>query len=176
MKPDRSKTVDVFTKFSDFLDSTIEAKENAPVQPKNLSNKAFQAFITKLNNEQFDEFNHKDWLSYFIHKGKSKGMRYIPNYIKDAAVLKSLMSNFEPTDIKNMIDFIFDSNQDIVDRRTVGIWALSGGWTNTIYQNSQLWINGEYTSKKTLTKKPNREYKESSKLKPLNTPTKKIRL
>src|SRR5699024_4581924 len=59
-------------------------------------------------------------------------------------------------ELKLMIDFVWDSDQDIVDKQTMGIWVLSKGWINSIYQNALLWQDGKYKPKSAPTH--NREW------------------
>jgi len=114
-------------------------------------------FDAKLENEAFNEFDHKDWFQYFLMKCNEQGIKYlVRNYAKDYAVIKSIMNELSPSMIKNMMDFLFDSDQDMIDKRTIGIWALSKGWINSVYQNTLLWIDGDYTPKRGA--KRNREW------------------
>lgn len=99
--------------------------------------------------------SHTFWIKYFASKMGETGMRYISSP-KDSNIAKSLLKNFTEDDIKLMIDFIFDSDQTFVDKRTVGFWVLSKGWLNTIYNNSVLWKDGKF-------KKVQREYRSGTK-------------
>lgn len=107
---------------------------------------AADVFKAKLKDEDFHEFDHKDWLKYFVMKADEQGIRYIVgNAVKDYAIIKALMNELNYPDIKGMIDFIFESDQDITPKETAGVFLLSKGWINTMYQNSLLWRNGKYT-------------------------------
>lgn len=131
-------------------------------KPEKLSNTKNARFHRKLEGECFQEFDHNDWIEYFKHKADQHGIRYIVgNFMKEQSVIKSLMRELHWDAIKGMIDFIFDSDQDITDKRTASIYLLSSGWINTMYQNSQLWLSGEYTprsQKKNDTPKRVREW------------------
>lgn len=138
-KPDRTKTIDLFDKITGEL-----PKRMTPLSATQKPLNSEQKYIKKLHEKQFDKFISDDWIRYFRDKAKSKGIKFLRgNVIKERTILNALMKKLTPEEIKVYIDFIFDSNQEIVDKRTVGIWIFSGGWINTIYQHSQLWIKGE---------------------------------
>jgi hypothetical protein len=44
----------------------------------------------------------------------------------------------------------------MVEKKTVGIWILSKGWINSVYQNTILWKEGKYKPK--TAPKRNREW------------------
>lgn len=152
LRADRSITVDLF---SDNVFETVRDNSKAPKQNRkktqstgdiNKNNKA--RMLEKLEDERFADFNEKDWFQYFVHKGAEHGVRYlVRNYAKDYTILKSIMTEMTWVELKLMIDFVWDSPQDIMDKQTVGIFILSKGWINTIYQNSILWRDGKYKPK-----------------------------
>ena len=160
-KPDRSKVIDLFGNDDIVSVPTRPNITGKATKPNSKKVPAMQAnkerFLAKLEEEAFHEFDYKEWYQYFVWKAKQHGVPYLTrNYAKEYAILKSLMNELSWLDIKNMIDFLFDSDQDIIDKRTIGLWALSKGWINTIYQNTQLWIRGEYKPKNSP--KRNREW------------------
>lgn len=165
MRADRSRVQDLFG------DDNVVAspKKNILRQPKKKTpaNKGTDKptamqnnkmrFLAKLENEAFSEFDEKDWFQYFVLKASEQGVRYLTrNYAKEYAVIKSIQNELPWADIKNMIDFLFESEQDMIDKRTLGLWALSKGWINSVYQNTTLWIAGEYKPKSAP--KRNREW------------------
>jgi hypothetical protein len=112
------------------------------------SSNPMQRFITKLNEKDFEHFNTQDWLRYWNYKRNSHGLgNYIPNCTKDCAILKSLMKNFKMQDIKLMIDFLYDASHDLYNKKKMGIWILSKGWLNEVYQSAQMWKDGEYKTR-----------------------------
>jgi hypothetical protein len=144
---------------------TTPPKQKKPpvTEKKKAANNAEGRFTRKLEEELFTEFDHKDWLDYFKHKYREMGSRYfVGDYVKEYSVFKSLMKELHWDAIKLMIDFLFDSDQDIVDKRTLSVYHLSKGWINTIYQNSLLWKDGDYRprSAKNNPPKRNREWQE----------------
>jgi hypothetical protein len=155
-KMDKSKISDLFsTALDDDIDLTIPTRRK-PVKSSSKKTQSKETamqnnktrFLAKLEEEAFAEMDEKDWFQYFVHKANEKGVRYITrNYAKEYAIIKSILNELSWLDVKNMIDFVFESNQDIVDKRTVGLWVLSKGWINSIFQSTQLWIAGQYKPK-----------------------------
>jgi hypothetical protein len=105
VRPDRSKVVDLF-------ESDVEEIFNPnrkPVKSKSKStgkandtNK--EKFMLKLAEEQYHEFDYKDWFHYFVYKASMQNVRYITrNYAKEYAILKSIMGDVY-TELKDMID------------------------------------------------------------------------
>lgn len=93
---------------------------------------------------------YKAFLQYFIFKAGEKEVRYIRgNNLKEVAIMKSLVENFTASEIKNMIDFLWSDDNDIVKGgvRYVTIYHLSKGWINSIYQASDEWSKGTYQVK-----------------------------
>lgn len=161
MRPDKSKIIDLFETDLDIIEEPVRKPIKASAPKKKQTGTAMQnnkmRFLQKLEDEAFYEMDEKDWFQYFVHKAQENGVRYITrNYAKEYAIIKSILNELSWLDLKNMIDFVFDSNQDIVDKRTVGIWILSKGWINSIFQSTQLWKAGQYKPKSAP--KHNREW------------------
>lgn len=113
---------------------------------------ATRKFLNKLNSERFQDFDKGDWLMYFQMKyreanGIGYQIRGNQMYIKHHSIIKSLMKNYTPNDIRSMIDFLFTSNQDIFDKGQITVFHLSSGFLPTVFQNTQLWIIGKYKPK-----------------------------
>jgi hypothetical protein len=58
------------------------------------------------------------------------------------------MKNYTTQEIKDMMDFLFDSTQDLQDTKRLTIYYLSGGFLTGVYQDTQLWVRGEYLNKR----------------------------
>lgn len=171
MKADRSKAMDLFVL------PVIDLNERKPMRNTKPSNKGTQSkgvanannrsrMMEKLEDERFMDFDEKDWFQYFVLKAQEQGVKYlVRNYAKDYTIIKSILSELTWDELKTMIDFVWESDQDIVDKRTVGIWILSKGWINTIYQNSVLWKDGQYKPKSAPSR--NREWVAEASSKPV---------
>lgn len=116
-----------------------------------------QKYVTKLNAGAFDEFNKSDFYHYFKDSARCRGITYRSHAAKDQAIFGRLLKEFDPFEIKDMIDFLFRSGQDIIDYTQAGVWIFSSSWLNTIYQNSLLWKEGNYKRKKKV-----REYESTN--------------
>lgn len=161
-KRDMSKVIDLFS-------VTVEnkplkrmkqngSKKQGPTNRKDI-------MMTKLAEGKFSEFDEKDWLQYFMLKASEHDIKYLNrNYAKDYAILKSIMNELSWSDLKLMIDFVWDSDQDIKSKHDLGVWILSKGWINTIYQNALLWEEGKYKPSKV---QRNREWKVEASKKPV---------
>ncbi len=62
------------------------------------------------------------------------------------------MKDFTPKDIKLLIDFIFDSNQDIMPKLQAGSYLFSAKWIQGVYQSALLWQTGDYKTKAEINK------------------------
>lgn len=47
-----------------------------------------------------------------------------------------------------MIEFLFLSDQNYLDKNRLGIGVLSSGWVNTIYKDMLLWVDDKYVPRK----------------------------
>lgn len=120
---------------------------------KKVSNKkvspATRKFLEKLEKERFQDFTKTDWLLYFQKQYKEVnkvGYQILGKqmYYKHHAIIKSLMENYTPNDIRSMIDFLFTSEQDMFPKNKITIYHLSSGFLPSVYQSTQMWIIGEY--------------------------------
>lgn len=161
-RADRSKVIDLFSEeFEPVVAKTRSTKpkqKKSTTQSKGVANqKNREHMMSLLEDESYGEFNEKDWFQYFILKGEEQGVKYLArNYAKDYTIIKSILSELSWVELKLMIDFVWESNQDIQPKQTLGIWIMSKGWINTIYQNSLLWRDGKYRPKSAPTH--NREW------------------
>lgn len=120
-------------------------------------------FLAKLEDELFSEFTSTDWIMYFQNKYQEANGRGYAIVGKKAwstehSIYKSLMKDFTPKDIKLLIDFIFDSNQDIKPKLQAGSYLFSAKWIQGVYQSALLWQTGDYKTKAEI----NREKYQSS--------------
>jgi hypothetical protein len=125
-------------------------------------------FLNLLDKELYDKFKCRDWLDYFIYKASTQGISYkahTSSTMKELKVMGALMKSYSPSEIKGMIDFLYEADHDLVaSKRLINVFMLTGGWINTVYQSSIMWKDGTFDS---LKKKPvpthNREYIKSDK-------------
>ena len=130
--------------------------EMKPQKDKDLKKKghgnttiAKRKFLNKLSEGMFSEFTSGDWIFYFQRKyEKTNGRTYPINgqkaWMIEHAIYKSVMKDYTPKDVKLMIDFVFDSSQDIKPKLQLGSYIFSKGWLQGVYQSSMLWQTGDY--------------------------------
>lgn len=89
-----------------------------------------------------------DFLKYWKSKAKERDVNYVTVKYKDKAVLKSLLKNFSPTDVKLMMDYLWESGEPInlkegkLQYTSYGLFLLSGGFVNPIYNRARWWKDG----------------------------------
>lgn len=95
----------------------------------------------------FTNFTADDFLRYWKSKAREHNVSYIAVKYKDRAVLKSLVNNFKATEIKIMMDYLWDSGEPIILKdgklqyTSYGIFLLSGNFLNSIYNKAMWWYN-----------------------------------
>lgn len=107
-----------------------------------------KAYKSRLEKESYKDFTKRDWMTYWIMKAKEHDVAYIVgNSMKEYSVLDSLRRKFKPNEVKAMIDFLWDSEQDMFIKSSMGVLVLRSDCINGIYQNSQDWIFGKYKTR-----------------------------
>ena len=138
--------------------TTEETKTTAPRrQPRNVGNSPYDSFKYKYNHlEEFiDNFGTRDFVYYFREVSEECGFRYtVSNIKKDMAIFKRLRENYDPREICGMIEFLFRSEQDYLDKDRLSPNLLASQWVNTIYADTQLWLDDKYVNKYDLIKIP----------------------
>jgi len=114
-------------------------------------------FLAKLEDELFSEFTSTDWIMYFQKKyqvATNRGYVIVGKkaWSTEHSIYKSLMKDFTPKDIKLLIDFIFDSNQDIKPKLQAGSYLFSAKWIQGVYQSALLWQTGDYKTEAEINK------------------------
>ena len=81
---------------------------------------------------------------------------------RDLGVFKKLLSNYTPREICLMIEFIFNSNQDYLDKTITQPTVLISGFCNKIYRDSMLWVEDKYSPDSKPKNRPQREWVKNS--------------
>ena len=84
----------------------------------------------------------------------------IANIKKDMAIMKRLKETYTVREICGMIEFVYTSDQDYLDKDKFSINILGSQWVNTIYADMKLWVEDEYVPK-SKKKHKNREWTSS---------------
>lgn len=158
----------------------LKSKKDTPLKKKSDTkiSASKRRFLAKLEEEMFSEFTSTDWIMYFQSKyNEANGRGYVivgkKAWSTEHSIYKSLMKDYTPKDLKLLIDFLFDSNQDIMPKLQAGSYLLSAKWIQGVYQSALLWQTGDYKTKAEINKqkyqasipeKRNREWVKSDDL------------
>lgn len=122
-------------------------RKSSGTQPYDVFLRKFNS-LTEDNPEQWDDFGTRDLVYYFREIAHSVGVHYvIANIQKDMAIMKRLRDNYTNAEICAMIEFLFTSEQDYLDKHHLSPNVLASGWVNTIYADTNLWVNDQYVPK-----------------------------
>lgn len=111
----------------------------------------YNLFLDKLENleEYIDNFGTRDLVYFFKETASRNGYKYVVSNIKkDMAIMKRLRENFSNREICAMVEFLYVSNQDYLEKDRLSPNVLASGWINTIYADTSLWVDDKYTPKK----------------------------
>ena len=116
--------------------------------PKTTKNKvSFSEKYADLEN-WIDKFTASDLVFFFVEKAKEAGVKYVvPNMAKECGMFKNFLKKYTSKEICLMIEFVFNSNQDYLDKSTFSPSLLVSAWCNTIYRDSMLWVDDKYRPK-----------------------------
>lgn len=121
----------------------------------------YASFLQKYMDEKYEDFNTNDLAYYFREMSNSIGGHYIiANWQKELSIFKKLKERYEIVEICLMIEFLFKSNQDYLDKSSLAPQILLSSWCNTVYSDSQKWLEGKYIPRKNRKKSAIREYGE----------------
>lgn len=67
--------------------------------------------------------------------------------------MKRVKSNYSNREICGMIEFLYESDQDYLDKERLTPNLLGSSWVNTIYVDMKLWVEDKYIPRSTKTKK-----------------------
>lgn len=138
---------------------------SAPVKGNKKPSTQYENFYRKYTNleESIDSFGVTDLVYYFREIAKENGHRYvITNIVKDKAVFKRVLSNYSVREVCAMIEFIFESDQDYLDKDRTTPNVLYSAWVNTIYADMNLWLEDKYVPKSKKTKQHRGEWNSDS--------------
>lgn len=134
--------------------SEVSEKEKSQIKKVTPRNKKpngnyekFQIKYSKLS-DYLDTFNSVDFVYLFREKARENGYKYsIMNIQKDAHCFKRLLEDYTQEDIYLMIDFLYNSDQKYLDKRSLSPTVLISSWCNKIYYDSKDYEQGLYLNK-----------------------------
>jgi|AntRauTorckE6833_2_1112554.scaffolds.fasta_scaffold00366_10 hypothetical protein len=107
-----------------------------------------KTYERRIEREDFDSFRDYDFLYFFQDTARKAGINYnITNYARDLKMFKKAQENYNSKEILIMIEFLFLSEQSYLDVRKTSPTIFISGWVNSIYPDSQDWINDEFMTK-----------------------------
>lgn len=128
---------------------STEAPKQTPTPPsrRRRDNTPYDSFLWKYNSleETIDDLGTRDLVYYFREVAEENGFKYvIANMKKDMAIMKRLREQYSNREICGMIEFIYESEQDYLDKKRLSPNVLASQWINTIYADMQLWVEDKY--------------------------------
>lgn len=131
--------------------STEPSKQTSPPSRNRLGLSPYDSFLKKYANleECIDSFGTRDLVYYFREIAEESGYSYVvANIKKDMAIMKRLKENFNVREICGMIEFLYTSEQDYLEKDRLSINLLASQWINTIYADMKLWVDDKYVPRK----------------------------
>ena len=105
-------------------------------------------FLRKLTNLTVDiimSFTPQELIYYFQEVAKRQGVKYvIANMKRDIGVFKILRKKYDNMEICLMIEFLFESEQNYIDKATIQPTVLTSTWCNKIYSDAVSDSKGTY--------------------------------
>lgn len=143
---------DTIKEFRSMRGQTTSAPKtiNVPPTRNRRQSTPYESFIRKYNDlaDSVDSLTTRDLVYYFREIAQENGYKYvISNIKKDMHIMKVLRENYSNKEICVMIEFLYESEQDYLAKDRLSPNLLASQWVNTIYADSQLWLNDEYTIK-----------------------------
>ena len=74
--------------------------------------------------------------------------------------MKRLRTNYSNREICGMIEFLYESDQDYLEKDRLSPNLLASQWVNTIYADMQLWVEDKYVPKKAKKAKKHHEWSQ----------------
>lgn len=139
------------SKSSEFLSSFENIRgEIKEKKKKKTTTVRHDSYTQKIKDGREDEITLQDLRYFFIDTANEAGIKYVtPNIPAEYKVYKMLLERgYTQKEIMVMIEFIFLSDQDYLEKGRTTPRVLLSNWCNTIYYDSQKWLNGEYHPRK----------------------------
>ena len=142
---------DLMKEFREERGQSTGVSKDEPKKRKKTGTTPYEAFLHKYSDIEntVDTLGTRDLVYYFREIAEENGYKYtISNIKKDMAIMRRLRENYTNTEICGMIEFLYESEQDYLDKNRLSPNLLASQWVNTIYADMQLWAEDKYVSKK----------------------------
>lgn len=127
-----------------------------PTRQRKGCSSPYDSFLKKYHNleETIDKLGTRDLVYYFREIAQEQGYKYvISNIKKDMAIMKRLRTNYDNREICGMIEFLYESDQDYLEKDRLSPNLLASSWINTIYADMKLWVDDKYVPRSVKAKK-----------------------
>ena len=142
---------DLMNEFREERGQSTGVSNDEPKKKRKTGTTPYEAFLHKYSDIEntVDTLGTRDLVYYFREIAEENGYKYtISNIKKDMAIMRRLRENYTNTEICGMIEFLYESEQDYLDKNRLSPNLLASQWVNTIYADMQLWADDKYVSKK----------------------------
>ena len=127
-----------------------------PSRQKKQPNSPYEVFLRKYSHleDTIDDLGTRDLVYYFREVAQENGYKYvISNIQKDMAIMKRVRANYDNREICGMIEFLYESDQDYLEKDRLSPNLLASSWVNTIYADMKLWVEDKYIPRSVKSKK-----------------------
>lgn len=144
-----------------------KSPDKKPRKPKSgdKEESTYDQFLKKYRNidKCLEDFTPLDLVYYFRETARDIGNNYIiSNFSRDISLMKKTLKHLSVEQVCLVIEFLFQSEQNYLDKKRVAPTILVSNWINTLTQDSQLWLEDNYEpSTKPKSNKVEREWQDT---------------
>ena len=148
-----SKAKDLLADFSRTREVVKKNDSNTPVRKTRDFNKSRKTRVAKgkpyrdkIESGDIDKLSSKDLLDFFRDLAIKNGVKFVASkpVIDMRNFNLAIERGYSIEEILLMLEFLFESEQDYLDKKRLHPGILLTGWCNKIYADSQDWLNDEY--------------------------------
>lgn len=133
-------------------------KAEKPTRKHRKPRTPYDVFLSKYSDldNTIDSFSIQDLVFYFRKIAEDNSYKFVvQNIKKDLAIMKRVVNNYSNREICAMIEFLYESEQDYLQKDRLSVNLLNSGWTNSIYADMKLWVEDKYVPNSKKHKKNN---------------------
>ena len=146
------RKVDLISSFRESRGQSSEPpKQEKPVNQRKQTLTPYNHFLRKYADleNQIDNFGTRDLVYFFREVAEESGYKYVvANMKKDMAIMKRLKEHYTIREICGMIEFLYTSEQDYLEKDRLSPNILASQWVNTVYVDMQLWVDDKFVPRK----------------------------
>lgn len=161
-RPRKERVIDL-SKYNIGFSNVEQNVQNTKNKPQKNKYDQYGRYLKKLEDGDLEKFSTRDIMFHFRDVANRNGVKYVIGNAKiDMRNFKTALERgYTNEQILAMIEFLFESDQDYLDKTTLHPGILLTGWCNTIFQDSQLWLDDLYVprSERNKTKNSKRDVK-----------------